>query len=443
MIKSRLLFTTTLITLGIYSSAEASKSLGLGEIVEKVISYQPALRIEKERLNEVDASQRKIVAAALPNVGAGIDYSRKADALNGRSVNFGGDSYNNYQGSIELTQPIFRGGTLWASRRAGKKEESIQKLNVEKTERDLIVDSIQLFHRVLLSQRNMETVERLIEIQKKLLKTAESRYRIGNESRLSVLQMKTQLALLQPQLTQARNDLSLLASELADLAGLENLTEISIRGRLGPWNFFLPKPLAARERPEWKSHRLAQDRLKDERAISFAKHLPQLDAYALLSRSGFERSDLADNDATNWGAGLRLTVPLFSGMQSVYERREFRSRELQMELQAEALQKNLNLERVRAEQDFENARERESASLTALSQAREAVKVAQQSYQIGTSDYLQVSETQKQLADAERTYASSQFQVLEAYTKCYVAYGWPVQELAKAVESAVLKSGKE
>ncbi len=421
-----------------------AETLTLSATIEKILQSQPRLKLEKEKLTQIDAHQRTVVAGALPSVSSSLTWARKEDALSSSAALFNGDSYNTYSGLIEVVAPIYSGGKLSAARRAADKDEKLQKLNIEKTERDLTVEGIQLFHRILLAQRSMETVERLKVIQEKLLSTAQRRYQVGNESKLSVLQIKTQLALLAPQLTQGRNELSILASELADLAGMDDLHELVIKGRLGPWSFQLPINKKAEERPEWKSLQLNLARVSDERSVILAKHFPQLAGFANISRYGYEFTNLGNSDNTAWNAGVRLTVPLFSGLESVYERRELRSRELQLEYLAQNMAKNLELSRVRAIQEFENARDVESASLTAYKQAQEAVSVAQKNYQIGTSDYQQVSETQKQLADADRSFARSQFQVLEAFTQCYVANGWNVSDLPKTIESALIREmGKE
>jgi outer membrane protein len=426
--------TTTLTT----PQISHADTLSLSSTVEKILASQPRLKLEKEKLNQVDAQQRAILASALPSLSSSITWTRKEDALSSQFALFNGESYNAYAGAIEANVPIYTGGKVSAARRAARKDETLQKISIEKTERDLTIEGIRLFHRVLLAQRSLETVERLRDIQQKLLNTAQRRYQVGNESKLSVLQIKTELALLAPQITQGRNELSILASELADLAGMDDLKELSIKGRLGPWSFSLPIEKKAEARPEWRSLQLGLERVADERTVTLAKHFPQVSGFANLTRNGYEFSNLGDSDNTAWNAGIRITVPIFSGLESVYERRELRSREMQLEYQAQDMAKTLELNRVRAMQGFENARDVETASLIAFKQAQEAVAVAQKNYQIGTSDYQQVSETQKQLADADRSFARSQFQVLEAFTQCYVANGWNVSELPSTIEAALI-----
>jgi outer membrane protein len=367
-----------------------AEAMTLESAISLILSSQPKLKLEKEKLNQIDAQQRGLFATALPSLSSSVTYTRKEDALSSASALFNGNSYNSYTGLIEATVPIYSGGKLGSARRAARKDEELQKIQIQKTERDLTVDGVLIFHKVLLAQRTLETTQRLKDIQVKLLATGQRRFRVGNESKLAVLQIKTGLALLEPQITQAKNDLSIVASELADMAGLDKLDELSISGRLGPWSFQIPIARKAEERPEWKTLQLNLARIDDERGVTLSKHFPQIAGFANLGRNGYEMSDLADSNNTAWNAGLKLTIPLFSGMQSVYERRELRSREMQLEYQLQSEAKELELERVRAMRGFEDAREVENASLTAFKQAQEAVGVAQRNYQVGISNYQEV-----------------------------------------------------
>jgi outer membrane protein TolC len=159
-----------------------------------------------------------------------------------------------------------------------------------------------------------------------------------------------------------------------------------------------------------------------------AVHFPKLDAFARWGRNTFRRSDLLDSDATQTELGLELKVPLFSGLTSVFDRRILSHNEAILRIEERRLRDSFELERVRAEKNFRFALTQAQTYQLALRQAEESVRVANRTYRLGTSTYLQVSEAQKNLAEAEINFETAQFEVLQKVSDLYVAFGWPLEE---------------
>ena len=418
------------------ASTPPPNALTLKQIVELAQAYQPDLKNAEERVRESDAHDSQAFATLFPTVSSSVVLSEKQDAVSSAAA-FGGDPYNFYQFSLDVSQPLFRAGALSAGRRAVQREREGRVIDALVLKRDFVVKSIETFHNVILAQHRVATMQRIDSIQRDLLKTAEARYRIGNEQALSVLSIKTNLSLLAPKVVQAKNLLSAAAAELASLIGKGNENEIRIQGNLEApsWQTVTSKmKLGSIERPELARNQKLESQLEETKQATLALNYPQLNAFGTWGRTGTQKVDIFDNNSSSWQAGLRLSIPIFSGLSSLADRRVFASQIAQTHIQGEKLRDGFALEQVHAEQNLENSRAVVDASEKALVQARESVDVASRTYRLGTSTYLQVADAQTKLADAELALEQAKYDAVSQTAHYFVAYGWDLDSLVDLLE---------
>ena len=147
---------------------------------------------------------------------------------------------------------------------------------------------------------------------------------------------KTQLALLEPQLETARNQLKTDATNLANLLGDQQATQIRVTGELETPPLEQIKArvdLRQAHVPEYESVITSEERLEKLRAATLGKDMPSLAATADWGRNAYTKTDVLDPSATFWQVGIQLTVPIFSGLSSVYTRRDFDSQAEQLAAQ--------------------------------------------------------------------------------------------------------------
>ena len=166
-----------------------------------------------------------------PTISATGGYSYKKDALTSPTALFGGETYNYYTLGLALNQPLFDGGAILGGVKVAKLNRDIADITRQENERDLTESVIESFYSVVLA-KNVETLQENINVQKALLDLTTHWQKIGRSQVLDVLQMRTNLALLEPQLATAKNQVLIAASTLANYLGEQKAKEIEVLGNI-------------------------------------------------------------------------------------------------------------------------------------------------------------------------------------------------------------------
>ncbi len=413
--------------------------MSLAEALSLARQHDPTYLKAVERTEEAQALVDQAYAAAYPSVSSSLSVSQNQDALSSPAARFGGDAYNYYMLSVTAEQPIVK-SSLWGAVRAGKKEKAIYKTATKISERDLMYRVLSSFHSALLARDQFETQKRIEKIQRDLLATASSRYRVGNEQLLSVLELKTTLLLLEQRVKQAETTFQNALVDLGNLIGRDSST-LTLRGSLDTPDLSKiaeiqnAKPTT---RPELERLKLTLEQLDDLRTVTMSQHYPALSAFATWDRGGTQKSDLTDNDNSALSFGLRLSVPLFSGLSSVYQRRQLLSQISQTRLDEKDTSDDHQAALIKARANLNTAELVARTSTAALKQAQEAVQVAARTYRLGTSTYLQVSNAQKSLADAELNNGQARFEKIRSLADFYLAYNLPLENLTAVLSTKSL-----
>lgn len=389
----------------LFSAHAQEPPLTLSAAIEQALKVSETIEQARTRMEIAEAQIRGALAGALPNLSGALSATTLKDSVDGGNALFGGDAYNAYSAELAATQALFDGGAIYFAFRAGRLEREIRKVELGIASRDVEVHTIDLFYRALLAQSRVATINRLLGIQQRLQRTAQERYRIGNEQALSVLQIKTSVSLLLPRQSRAVAELQTALQDLAFALNLEPARVERVRASLKISTNLNAGLLKSRIGTEaglkLQRSELLAEQMYERRRYQLAAHWPKLSAQASVGRAAFEREKLFDANTQSWSLGLSLSVPLFSGLSSFAERREYAERTKELELGAARERRELAVERKKAWVELSSAEDVLRASEEALTTAGEAVRVAERTYRLGTATYLQVAEVQRQLADAE------------------------------------------
>ena len=425
------------------TASPSGRAWTLRDSIQAGLNYSPRVHSAREKIVENEEVLRGYYSQLFPTVNGTAAWTVNKDALKGTQPLFSGEQYNRYQVGLSLDQPLYRGGLTTNALRAQKKSLDFLRLSLDISERDETALITRAYYQLLVAQRTVEIEKRIREIQTGLLKTAQSRYRIGREELLSVLQIKTDLALIEPQVVQAENARSLAAANFANLLGIQNEGEIRIQSPVAPLRFrnlenaHLETESRA-DTPEVRQSALAIEVADATRASLLSVNYPTVDAVASIGRNGFQKGDIFDSDATNYSFGLKLNVPIFSGLSFFHQRAQLASQVEQARISEKQLRDANALQRVQSDQDLDNAKVVLKASEEAQTQANESVRVATRTYSLGTSTYLQVSTSQTRLAQAEIAFEQAQFQMIVELLNYGVAHAIPMKDLLPLFEKSAL-----
>ncbi len=414
--------------------AEDKTPITLREAVERALGKNPTVLKAREHVQETDAVSRTTIAQLFPTIAGTLLAQHRKDTLNSAAPLFDGTPYNLYNFGFTLTQPLLQGGALWASVKGAKKDREISRLDLEIAERDMMQQVIAAFYGIVLAQEKLDSLANTEKVEREFVDEAKRRNKVGRSSVLDVLQARTQLALITPQVAQARNQRRIAATQLATMIGLAGAHELHIQGALKTPDWLnIKKKLG-----DGKVHRLEiekidrqLDRFDDSRTVSLAKHWPSLALVGTYNRQAFVKNDLFDPDSSAWTFSLQATVPLFSGLSSVQERSTLLSQERQLEDDKLHTMDTVALDKVTAQQQLDVAIETSASSKQALDLANESLAEARREYRLGTIDYQQLLGNQQSQLAADLSFAQSRYDYLQNLAHYYVAFGYDLGRLVQ------------
>ncbi len=419
------------------STPSQAGAISLKAAVNRALSANPALQASKEKVNETSYSISVAKAALFPEITAYASaYKKKDSVANRTSVPFGGNAYNSYNASIKGEQTLLKWGTFSAVRYADYAEQLAQN-DADTAQRNLVRQVILAYFRVVYDQKRLEILLQQEKVINESIVVA--RQQLGGAGkRTDYLQVRTQAALQKTKISSARVDLASSAAELATLLGLQESTDLPLHSALPDLSTKIIDEkvnLPEAELLEMKRIQLQRNQLGEQRAVVFGADLPSLSLVGLYDFTNYKKSELFDGASNSWSAQLLLTIPLFSGLSSVYERKTLNSREAQLELSERDTRLALDLAQVKARKALE-------ASEASLTSAREAAELSEESLKVGTKDYrlgvidfLNFLRVQEANFTATTSLLQLRYDNIAAYANYFVASGQSLSQLVDLLSS--------
>ena len=413
--------------------------LSLSDAVETSLRNNASYGETREKENQADLSTSVTKSILYPNLSLVGQADRQKDANNGFVSNTGrAGSYNEYTTSLRLNQLLYQHGTF-ATIDTAKKNRALAGFNTEIAQRDLSNSVIQAYYLIVLSSRNIQTLEDQKKIVAESLQVALKRQQTGRGQLLDTLQVKTQFALLEGQLSTAKNQLSEAQTTLASLLGNSTSQEFNIKNTLEAPS--VPEidasiDLKNSRIPEILKDDVAYQQIENQKETLWGQNLPSLNLLGTYNFANEKDSDLFQDSSNSWTIGVQLTIPLFSGLSTVYQDHVLSSQQLQLSLDKKYLQDQVSLQQLNNKKNLETALDSIQTGNEALKLAQASLKEAQRNYKFATIDYLQYLSVQQQLAQAEQSLNTYKYNYITALGNYYSATGQNMKNLIALLEKA-------
>ncbi len=411
-------------------------TLSIQDAVQRALNRNPSVLSGREKLEEASQAYSYAISQFLPNIiGLASAFKEKA-AVNGISVPFGGESYNQYTLQLKLSQPLYQGGALMSGLHAAEKELDIRKKDLEITERDVTAQVISAYYSVMLNQQLLNVLNYTLSEEKQTQALVEKYLKIGRSQLLDVLQIKTQVALLYPKISTAENQMKASASQLMSLLHDTQSEVVHLKGDLVYIDpSIVAKSIAMkRERPELAKSRISIDQFEDKSSVALSTYNPALNFQALYGKTANSQSDLLNDFSNTWSVGFQFSIPIFTGLASVHEKRVLASQEKQLEYDQQSLLDQLSYSQVQAERNLDTAATVLKSSKDASDYSKASLEEAQREFKMATSSYIQLNTSEQNFLDAQTRYIGAQYDYIDAVSKYFVSAGIPISELVELLE---------
>jgi HAE1 family hydrophobic/amphiphilic exporter-1 len=415
-----------------------SLNLTVQGAVNYALDRNPDVLSGRESIHQDELNIKYATSLIFPTIVATGSAVKSKDAvLDQTSVAFNGNSFNTYTLLGTLTQPLWDGGAILAGLSFAKKDIQLRQKNQEITERTVTLSVLQAFYSVILNRENRDILKQTLKVEQQSLTVTDQYFKIGRAQLLDVLQAKTNVALLLPQIATAENQMKAQASQLVSLLHENQAKAINLTGSLEAIQMpsIMELMPLKQELPEIGVARLSISEYDDTITQTLASNNPQANFQATYGRDTNVKSELFNNYATEWTVGVYVTIPIFSGLSSIFQKQALISQQQQLRYSEQKTLDTLSYNQVQSERDLDTALANLKSSKSAADLGAASLKEAQREYRIQTINYLQLLTTQQTYLQAESSYVQAEYNYVVAVANYFVASGIPLTRLVDILET--------
>lgn len=318
---------------------------------------------------------------------------------------------------LQVSQLIFDGSYL-VGLQASKTYKELSTKNSKRTRIETAVAVTKAYYSVLVSNEQLTLLDANIDRLKKSLNDTEALFKNGFVEKIDVDRLTV---LNNNLLTERENVIRLLALNLNLLKfqmGLSIRSNLTLKDKISILNVDETPVLADsnvyQKRIEY-SLLQTQKKLNDLNVKRYkSAFLPSLAAFGSTS-ANFQNnkfSNLYDTRFPTTVIGLKLSVPLISGGQKLYDVRNARLESLKTQNNIYNLQNAINLEVSQAQTTFLNGQASLANQKRNMDLAKEVLRVTKIKYEQGVGSSLEVTTAETSLKEAQNNYINALYDML-------------------------------
>jgi len=393
---------------------ELYKSPELDALIKKALQQNPnlgaadaALRVAQENVNA------QIGGLFFPSVSLGGSAVREKQPSAVYGLNYGTDTYNLYNTSVNVTYKLDVFGGARRAVEGARAQAEVARFQLEGAYLSLTANVVTGAIKEAALRAQMQATEEILKAQTNLAEVTEKQLKIGTVNRVDLTSQQTLVANSQVDLFSyernlafARNQLAVLVGELPSNA---NITKFDLSTLHLPEKLPLSVPSSlVRQRPDVRA---AEAQLKAQNAfvgVATANLLPQFNITGSIGAASLTSNNLFGPNSSLWSLGGGILQPLFQGGQLLAQRRGAIASYEQAAFQYEATVLNAFQEVANALRALETGAQALKAASEAERYAYETLDLVQQQYKLGTASYLAVLYYQNQYQQAKVKSVSAQ-----------------------------------
>ncbi len=404
------------------SSGLHADVLTLSSVVKRGLEFSPEIqKAEAEwKSNQAITDQRE--RALFPTLDLNATATMKDDParLDNQNSLRQTDSSESYDASLQLVQPLFRGGLILDGIASTKLAEEISRQEWYNVRQKAVEALVSGYYTLAENERRLRVAEEHSEVLKSYADIVSRYEKIGRARRMDRLQAVVNLSLVESEKVKLKRDRIAASDELKRLLGLseggaplEGQLQVSVAPS-APIDLEAAVEAALKNNPEYRSAVLKEQKQGYDNSLDFASDRPALDLRASVGYLSPDRPDWFKEDSRYYSVGLSLKVPIFSGLSSLAKRRSHIELLKAESKQVEITRLNIRQEIQAAREDLSSEYIRLNAAETAAGQGREALQLANAAYRQGTASSQDVLNAQRTRYDSEKVLIESQFSYLTA-----------------------------
>jgi outer membrane protein TolC len=389
--------------LAIACSVSAEQALTWDDCVRMTGEHNPQLRAAHQTVSAAEAEVRSSKSALLPKLSLG------ARAQHGEQDSEREDGVDTYNATVDLEQTLYSGGKNTANIQAAKASLDSAQADADRTRVEVSYVLRSAFIELLYAQEQVEVLTQIRDRRQSNTELVRLRYKGGREHQGSLASSEATLNEAETDVRQAERRVEAgVHSLIRTMGAAKELQSVVVAGELLPEATPVDVDCAriASETPQYR--RALADTSGAEAQVKLARSsfAPDLD---LFGSSGWY-GDAESDDEDRWSAGIKLTLPIWSGGKNTADHRKAQANLARTEADFSATVDALIRSLINALMNFQDAGENVGVQQQYLDASFLRAEISQKQYASGllTFDNWDIIENdlinnRKRLLDAQRT----------------------------------------
>ncbi|HEY6915580.1 MAG TPA: TolC family protein [Paludibacter sp.] len=408
--------------------AQDTLTVSLSKALEIAMSESPTIKVANKEIERVDYSKKEKFAALFPNISAAGSYQRALKkqrvffSIPGMPSNPDGFEMgqdNTFNAGLSASMPIIS-PTLWASLEMSETDTKLALETARSSKLALVNQVTKAYYTLLLTQDQYNVFKRSYQNTTENARIINNKFKQGTVSEFEWIRADVQVKNASANLVSAESAVNMSKLQLKMLMGVDMFTGLKIEGSLSDFERNMYGDVLSIDTTSLKSNTdmnqfdLKSKQLDHALKIQKAGWWPTLAAsfnYAYMSMAN-DAVDLRWFPAST--AAVQLSIPIFQGGARVYKEKQLKIQQSQLKDQRDNLRRSLEMQAISYLDNIKKAIEKIESNKEGLRQAEKAVAISKKMYEVGSSTYLDLSNSELAYIQAGLMYNQSIFDYLSA-----------------------------
>ena len=412
-------------------SASAQLRLTLDDAIQMALSENPTIKVADLDVERYDYVKKETRGNLLPSLSASGEYTRAIEKSTMRGgISFGAD--NTFTGTASLSVPLFA-PAVYRTLKLNRTQIASAVEAARSSRITLVAEVKKAFYNILLAEQSLDVLRESQATVQRTVDDTQVQYQNGLTSEYDLLTAQVQLSNLKPSILQTENSIRIAKLMLKMYLSIPEQVDIEVEGELDAMR---DKVLAGTEglttdtsdNSDLRTLELQEDLLRLQLKAENASRLPTIGAFGNFTLTGNNMGSVSFDpdkmtmtsvkDGYFWqnplSAGIRVSVPLFSGLTKMNRSREIKNQISQIGLQRTYARQQVDVQVRSALNDLLTARETMYAQELTVEQARKAYSISDTRYRAGAGTILELNSAQLAQTQAQLNYSQAIFDYLTA-----------------------------
>lgn len=343
-------------------------------------------------------------------------------ALGGSSPFFPNKTFD---AGVVVEQPVFLGGRIWAGVSQRRILAKIEKQKLRQEKNDQISAFLDLLFEREKASRQRIVIAESSERLKAFVRSTQKKVRLGNAKSFELSQSIANQHSYLPRLESLKTQEKVLLSQVLSLvenppskmeSSLLSLDEVKIK----------IKVLESREakiHPQLIQAEESVELAKSNKNLELGEHYPSLSLRGKWGYRAVDRETLFESESKASELSVAVTIPLFSGLSSVYTRRSKTAEIYAAERKKILAKKNLLVQQTSQRDQLKNLLVQAKHIDKWRVNAQKALSLGLKSYRLGVIDNFQVVNLQQAKEQAETAFVDLLFVLNKTLKSWAIASG--------------------